>query len=380
MKSIFHPSSWDLERLKLDRGILLCVLFLMGLGLVQIYSSSYILATENFQDGFMYFRKQLLFSFIGLTVLFSFALMPTKFLLRWGWVIWIVAIIGVIMTYVPGLSVKAGGAHRWIRLPGDLRFEPTELLRVTFPFILSFWVKRFAEGKWGLATWWAQLFFMMGALVLVLKQPDFGTVVISTVLIMSLLFVYGLPWRMIAIMLVCAIPVFYVLVMREGYRRARLEAFLDPWSDPGEKGFQVIQSLLSFFSGGFSGVGLGQGQGKLFFLPEAHTDFTLSVLAEETGFIGFFMIMMVYGFLIFRGFQIALRAKKNQTESQVVALGLTVVLALSVLINVGVVLGMLPTKGLTLPFLSYGGSSLLSMCMAFGCLLNIERGQRLATT
>lgn len=379
MKSIFHPSSWDLERYRLDRGILLCVIFLMGLGLVQIYSSSYILATENFQDGFLYFRKQLIFSVLGLSVLFSFAFMPTQFLMRWGWVIWVVAIIGIMLTFIPSLSIKAGGAHRWIRMPGDLRFEPAELLRVSFPFVLAIWVKKFAEGKWGLASWWAQLFVMVGALVFVLKQPDFGTVVISTLLIMSLLFVYGLPWKMIAALSIAAIPVFWILVMREGYRRARLEAFLDPWADPGEKGFQVIQSLLSFFSGGFSGVGLGQGQGKLFFLPEAHTDFTLSVFAEETGFIGFFMIMMVYGFLIFRGFQIALRAKKNQTESQVVALGLTVVLALSVMINVGVVLGMLPTKGLTLPFLSYGGSSLVSMCMAFGCLLNIERGQRLAS-
>lgn len=372
-------NNFDTERWKLDRGILLCVLFLMGLGLVQIYSSSYILATENFQDGFLYFRKQLLFSILGLSVLFTFAFIPTQWLMKWGWLLWMLAVAGIILTYVPSLSIRAGGAHRWIRLPGDLRFEPAELLRVSFPFILAIWVKKFAEGRWNIASWWAQLFVMLGALGFVLKQPDFGTVVISSLLILSLLFVYGLPWRMIVVALIAAIPIFYFLVMRVGYRRARLDAFLDPWADPGEKGFQVIQSLLSFFSGGFSGVGLGQGQGKLFFLPEAHTDFTLSVLAEETGFIGFFLIMMVYGFLIFRGFQIALRAKKNNTDTQVVALGLTVVLALSVLINVGVVLGMLPTKGLTLPFLSYGGSSLISMCMAFGCLLNIDRGQRLAS-
>ncbi|MGE3757541.1 MAG: FtsW/RodA/SpoVE family cell cycle protein, partial [Pseudobdellovibrionaceae bacterium] len=174
--------------------------------------------------------------------------------------------------------------------------------------------------------------------------------------------------------LAIAIPAFYILVMSVPYRRARVLGFLDPWSDPESKGFQVIQSMLSFHSGGLTGVGLGQGQGKLFFLPEAHTDFTLAVLGEEMGFVGFILLMFLYGFIVFKGFQIAIRT--GSPFRKAVALGLTMTFALTVFINVGVVLGILPTKGLTLPFLSYGGSSLLTKSLMFGFLLAIERTDR----
>jgi cell division protein FtsW len=151
-------------------------------------------------------------------------------------------------------------------------------------------------------------------------------------------------------------------------------SFLDPWSDPERTGFQVIQSLLSFSSGGLFGVGLGEGQSKLFFLPEAHTDFTLAVLGEEVGFLGFLFILFMYGFLVLRGLQIA--ANTRDKFMSCVAYGLTVFFGLQVVTNVGVTLGLLPTKGLTLPFLSYGGSSIIVMGLLFGILLNIERSAR----
>jgi cell division protein FtsW len=171
--------------------------------------------------------------------------------------------------------------------------------------------------------------------------------------------------------LATALPAFYVLVMSVPYRRARVLAFLDPWADPDQKGFQVIQSMLSFSSGGIFGAGLGQGQGKLFFLPEAHTDFTMAVLGEEIGFIGFISVMALYGFIVVRGFQIAL--KTENTFRRALALGITITFAFSVFINAGVVMGLLPTKGLTLPFLSYGGSSLVALSLVLGLLLNIEK-------
>lgn len=146
--------------------------------------------------------------------------------------------------------------------------------------------------------------------------------------------------------------------------------FLDPWSDPANKGFQVIQSLLSFHSGGVTGVGLGQGQGKLFFLPEAHTDFTMAVFGEELGFIGFCLLLVLYGFVVFKTFQISFKAK--DTFQKCLALGFALIFSFSVFINMGVALGLLPTKGLTLPFLSYGGSSLLCLCFLFGLVINIE--------
>jgi cell division protein FtsW len=158
--------------------------------------------------------------------------------------------------------------------------------------------------------------------------------------------------------------------MRVPYRRARILAFLNPWEDPEQKGFQAIQSMLSFHSGGFWGVGLGQGQGKLFFLPEAHTDFTLAVLGEEMGFVGFCSILLLYGFIVWRGFQVAFKTEDLFRRS--VALGFSLIFAMNVFINSGVVMGLLPTKGLTLPFLSYGGSSLVTLCFMLGLLLNLE--------
>ena len=208
-------------------------------------------------------------------------------------------------------------------------------------------------------------------LVMVLEQPDFGTFAICAVVAMTLIFVNGLKWQFVLAGPLVLAASAYVLIINAPYRLARVKSFLDPWADPTESGFQVIQSMLSFYSGGVSGVGLGHGQGKLFFLPEAHTDFTLAVLGEETGYIGFVLVLLIYGFLMFRGIQIAMRAEAP--GERLAATGLTITLSLSVFINVGVVTGMLPTKGLTLPFLSYGGSSLLSTGIAYGLLLSRER-------
>ncbi|MGZ3797280.1 MAG: FtsW/RodA/SpoVE family cell cycle protein, partial [Pseudobdellovibrionaceae bacterium] len=186
----------------------------------------------------------------------------------------------------------------------------------------------------------------------------------------GLLFAFGLRWRYIIAFASAILPAVYFLIMAVPYRRARVLAFLDPWSNPASTGFQVIQSMLSFHSGGLTGAGIGQGQGKLFFLPEAHTDFTLAVFGEEMGFVGFLVILSLYGFVVMRGIQIAVKVEETFKKSMV--LGFTLSFALSVFINAGVVMGLLPTKGLTLPFLSYGGSSLVVLCFTFGLILNVE--------
>ena len=187
----------------------------------------------------------------------------------------------------------------------------------------------------------------------------------------SLLFIFGLSFKYLIAAGLAAVPLFYFLVRNVPYRHARVQAFLDPWSDPAQKGFQVIQSMLAIHSGGLTGQGLGQSQGKLFFLPEAHTDFTLAVFGEEMGFVGFVVILALYGYVIFRSFQIAIKSENIFHKAFSIGLGMT--FGLSVFINAGVVMGLLPTKGLTLPFLSYGGSSLVTLCVMFGILINIER-------
>jgi cell division protein FtsW len=360
---------------RLDRGLLLAIFTLIGIGLVQVYSSSFIFAVESRGDALYFFKRQFAFSILAIAVMIATANVPSRWLEKFGWILWPIAAIGIIATMVPGLGVRAGGAARWLKIPGGFVFEPSELLKISIGLLLATYFSRRAEvlGKW---EWPLKAILFVAPLVLVLKQPDFGTFTICAFVFFATLFAYGLRWRYIVAMVSVAVPSFYFLVMSVPYRRARILAFLDPWSDPEQKGFQVIQSMLSFQSGGLMGAGLGQGQGKLFFLPEAHTDFTLAVLGEEMGFLGFIFVFALYGYLVFRALQLA--ARSEERYPRVLALCLSLTFAFSVFINAGVVLGLLPTKGLTLPFLSYGGSSLIMVCFMFGLLLNIERRERQA--
>ncbi len=277
-------------------------------------------------------------------------------------------------TFVPGLGVKAGGASRWLNL-GPVNFEPSELLKVSLPLLLA----SFLTSHMGRTETSREKYFRMGTqslfiflpFALLLRQPDFGSVVICTVVLFSILFCYGMTLWQVAACVAAALPTFYLLVVNVPYRYARLQVFLDPWADPEKGGFQLIQSMLGFYSGGLTGVGLGQGLGKLFFLPEAHTDFTLSVLGEEIGFLGVLGVLGLYALLIFKGFQTA--AKAPSRFARITALGIVVAFVCQVQINAGVAMGLFPTKGLTLPFLSYGGSSLLMTAFGFGLILNIRR-------
>lgn len=349
--------------------LFLSVMALLGIGLVQVYSSSYIYATESFGNGLFFFQKQAFFVLIAFLMMLVFARVNLNWIRKWGWMLWLGAGAGVALTLIPGLGVKVGGSYRWLSLPFGFRFEPSEFLKVFLPVFLASLVIRPQTGMARMHTSFLMACFA-APFALLLLQPDFGSFSLMAVVLMTFLFVYGLKWRFIVAGLAAVIPAFYFLVMQVAYRRARVMSFLDPWSDPEQAGFQVIQSLLSFSSGGASGVGLGQGQGKLFFLPEAHTDFTLAVLGEETGFVGFFIVMSIYAFLIFRGLRIAARSEDPFNRS--LAVGLTTLFAMYVFTNVGVALGLLPTKGLTLPFLSYGGSSVVAMGVLFGLLLNLE--------
>lgn len=345
------------------------MIFLMGLGLVQVYSSSYMYAIEKQNDGLLFFKKQLLFVGLSIALLFWIATRSWQFNKKLALFSWVVAIIGVVATFVPGVAVKVGGAHRWINLPLGFRFEPAELLRVSFPVVVAVMLTP-TKARKGLAILAAKVLLIGTPLMLLLQQPDFGSFLICLLVSYCLLFVSGLRWGYVVGSFVSIFVAAIYLVASEPYRRARVIAFIDPWADQAEKGFQVIQSMLSFYSGGLFGVGMGQGQGKLFFLPEAHTDFTLAVLAEESGFLGFALVLLIYGFLLFRGLQIAIRAQDQR--DRLIATGITLTLGLSIFINVGVATGLLPTKGLTLPFLSYGGSSLLCTSLACGWLLSLE--------
>ncbi len=356
----------------LNSSLFLTVFSLFGVGLVQVYSSSYIFAIESYGDAHYFFKRQLLFTGLAIAVMIFATQISIEFLRKYAPLIFVGSVFFLLLTYIPGLGVRVGGAQRWIQLPFGFRFEPSEILKLSYClFIASMFCYRETVFK-GIKLGWYFLLFLV-PLPLLLKQPDFGTFVIIGLLTISIIYAVGVSLKWLVGAALAALPILYMLVWNVPYRKARLQAFFDPWSDPEAKGFQVIQSMLSVHSGGLTGQGLGQGQGKLFFLPEAHTDFTMAVFSEEMGFIGVCFLILVYGFLIFKGFQVSVRTE--DLFKKYLALGLTLIFAFAVFINAGVAIGLLPTKGLTMPFMSYGGSSLLAQGLLFGLLVNLEMSE-----
>ena len=359
---------------KNSRNIFLCLFFLSGLGLVQVYSSSFLFAGEHYGQGLFFFKKQALFAVLGWAAFFTLILIPWKYNRYLGMALWFGSVLALALTLFPPTNISVGGAKRWLDLPFGLRFQPSELLKATTPFLLA-WLIVLKE-KWPLQKifFWAVPFFALGLpLMILILQPDFGTVILLFALIFGLVFVLGLPWLYFIFSSLCVSGLFYFLLTSQAYRSARLDAFLNPWEDPMGKGFQIIQSLLGIYSGGFFGSGLGKGQIKLFFLPEAHTDFTLAVFAEETGFIGVLILFSVYAFLIYSGWRLSL--KIHSFYEKILSFALVFIFAISVFVHCAVNLALLPAKGLALPFLSYGGSSLLCSFLLFGWLISIEKSQ-----
>lgn len=358
-----------------NRNIFLCILFLSGLGLIQVYSSTYIFAVENYDSGLFFLKKQLIFVLIGFLSLFILSVIPWKYNRYIGMGAWLSSVLALILTLIPQVGISVSGAQRWLPLPFGMRFQPAELLKVTTPFILAYFVVLYEKWPLQKLLFWTIPFFSLAFPILMLiLQPDFGTVAIILMLAFAVIFVLGLSWRYIILGSSMIGALFYYLIVSRSYRFARIEGFLDPWADPLGKGFQVIQSLLSVHSGGLFGTGLGKGQSKLFFLPEAHTDFTLAVLAEEIGFIGLLFVFGVYAYLVFNCMKVIL--KTYDFYQKVLSYGLIIIFSAGVIIHTAVNLGLLPTKGLALPFLSYGGSSLVSTFLLFGWFFSLEKSNR----
>ncbi len=357
----------------LNRKILLLVLLLTVFGLVQVYSSSYIFSENQYGDGLFFFKKQVLFAVVGFALLFVLVDMPWRWTKFTGISLWVLSVLLLTATLIPGLGVSAGGAQRWIDMPFGFRFQPSELFKVSCPFAFVYLISLKQENvfKHPVLFWVAPVFAFGLPLLVLALQPDFGSMVLFFLLAFSVVFIVGIEWRYILSALTVMSLVMYLMVAFKPYRLSRIKAVLDPWSDPLQSGFQVIQSMVTFHSGGFWGTGLGQGQGKLFFLPEAHTDFTFAVLGEEVGFLGCFILLTLYALLTAYGMKVAF--KTEDRLQRILAFSLTLVFASSVITHVGVNLGAFPPKGLTLPFISYGGSALVCHLLLFAWLLNIEK-------
>lgn len=353
-----------------DILLLGATLALITFGTVMIYSSSSLLALDKFKDGEFFIKKQFFFLIIGMIVMTLAGKINYSIWNKLAYPALVASFILLVLLLIPGFGVRAGGATRWLKL-GGVTFQVVEVVKVGLVIFLA----QYLAERWKkLETISAPIFVSLGAAgilaALVYLQPDYGSAILLAVITIIMLFLAGIRLRYLLILGIVFLPVMVGLLLLKGYRVERLITYLDPWKDPLKSGFQIIQSFISFGSGGATGVGLGGGMQKLFYLPEAHTDFILAIIAEESGLIGVIMVIALYAILIYRGFAIAYRI--NDFFGYLLAAGLTLVIAFGVVINILGVMGLIPLKGMALPFLSYGGTSLVMSMAAVGILMNIS--------
>jgi len=354
---------------KTDYWIFVSVIMLIFMGVMMVYSSSAILANERYHDSYFFLKKEIVFALVAVGLMFT--LMRVDYHLYWKLVypFMFLTLVLCILVAIPGIGVKAGGARRWISIAG-FTFQPSEMVKLSLLLFMAYSLakKREKMEKFtiGILPHVAVAGLMMG---LILLQKDLGTAFTLGVVLMILLFVGGTRLSYLAGGGLLSLPILYLLIFSVDYRRQRIMAFLDPWTHMSDSGFQIIQSYVAFNRGGIWGTGLGEGKQKLFYLPAAHTDFILSGVGEELGLFGVLFVLFLFVTLIVRGFRASLKAP--DLFGMYLALGITCLIGVQSLINFGVVMGLLPTKGLPLPFISYGGTSLIMMSACAGILLNI---------
>ena len=358
-----------------DKWLLLVTALLVGFGALMIYSSTSVItpvfAKKNITE-FYYFKRHIFTIIIGFVFLFfAYYKLKPSYLKKIAVPLLIVSFVLLILVYLPGIGVTAGGARRWIRL-WPSTFQPSELVKLSMVIFLARYMSMPEYRTDSIKSFIKPVFIMGVFQAAIITQPDFGAVMSLAFLTFAMLFLSGIKLRYIASLSVFAIPVIIKLVM-EPYRLKRITCFLDPWKDPQGCGFQLVQSFIALGSGGLTGIGLGSSKQKLSYLPESHTDFIFSIIGEEFGFIGVIIVIALFLVLFIKGISIANRAKDRFVYY--LATGLSLMISLQALINFAVATGLVPTKGLPLPFISYGGSSLLVNMVAIGILLNISKGE-----
>ena len=364
-----------------DYMLLLPVVFLLGVGLVFVYSASSHTAAHRMGDTYFYLKRQGLFCLLGLALMIIAKNTPSSLYARMVYPLLLASFSLLAILHIPGVGSTVGGAHRWLRVAG-FSFQPSELAKFALAVYLAYSMSKKGSSMSSFSKGMLPNLLVAGVFMLmILLQPDLGTAAIIGCWVITVLFVGGAnPFMLSGLILIAGIALRF-LIMSADYRMARWWAFLNPWEDPQGIGFQIIHSFLAFGSGGLFGTGLGNSKQKLFYLPEAHTDFVLSIAAEEVGLVGVGLIIILFTVIVVRGVRIALNAR--DLYSTYLAFGLTCLIGLQVVVNMGVVMGLLPTKGLTLPLISYGGSSLAVNLLIIGVLLNISaqsRGARSAPT
>jgi len=358
------------RKLKSDGVLFTTTVLLVALSVVMVYSASAAVALDKFQRPYLFLIKQGMWAALGLAVLFIVMRIDYR---TYREPVFIWSCLGIVTLSLVAVlfSPPVNNARRWFGIAG-IGVQPSELAKLAAIFFIAALLERrmhrINEIKYALAPIGLLVFILFGLIIL---EPDFGTSMSLLLIAAVMVFAAGLNYRYIAGAVLCAIPPVALLVMGTAYRRQRVLTFLDPWRDPLGAGFQVIQSIIAVGSGGVLGRGLMNGVQKLFFLPEPHTDFIYSVISEELGLIGATAVLLCFALITWRGLKVALRAP--DTFGALLALGLTTMVAVQALFNISVALGLLPTKGIPLPFVSFGGSSLLINLLGMGILLNVSQ-------
>ena len=359
------------EGFAVDKWLLRAVAALLALGVTMVLSTSYLYSQERFTDGTYFFRKQLIAIGGGLVVLVICSLLPSALYRRLSYPLLGMSLLVLILVLIPGIGVARGGARRWLMLPG-FAFQPAEMAKLAIVLYLAHSMARKAEKIKTFALGVVPHLIVAAVfLAALLLEPDFGTALILAALLYLMLFVGGVRLSHLLATGLMALPLLVYVMLTAEYRLRRLLTFMDPWREASSSGFQVVQSLIAFGSGQLWGRGLGESRQKLFYLPEAHTDFVFSVVGEELGLLGVLVVLALFGIIIARGLR--LTCKIEEPFEQYLAFGLTVLLGLQALIHMGVVMGLMPTKGLVLPFISYGGSAMVINLMEAGILLGLSR-------
>jgi cell division protein FtsW len=358
------------RKLKSDKVLFTATLLLVCTSVVMVYSASALVALERYQQPYLFLTKQVMWAVLGLAVLAIAMRVDYRAYRNDGFIWCLIAVVGLMLVGVM-FTAPVNGTRRWFGV-GGLGIQPSELAKIACVFFTALVLERRMHRIDDLSYSLLPIGIIVGGMMgLILLQPDFGTAMSLLLIAATMVFVAGLHYRYFIATILIAIPVCYLVLVSAPYRRRRLLAFWDPWTDPLGDGFQIIQSLIAVSTGGVFGRGLMGGVQKLFYLPEPHTDFIYAVIGEELGLIGSTAILLCFCLIAWRGIRITTRAQ--EPFGALVALGMTTMIVVQAFVNMSVVLGLMPTKGIPLPLVSAGGSSLLISLLGMGVLLNISQ-------
>lgn len=336
----------------------------------MVYSASNVVALYKYDDSLYYIKRQAIFAVIGVILMIIISKINLTIIYKYTSVIFIVSLVFLILVLIPGIGSVRGGARSWIGI-GSLSFQPSELIKVTIVLFLAKFLSKNDKDLLKFKYFLATLLIVVFIFGLIMLQPDFGTglvIVLSSVL---LLFLTGAPFKYFLLLIFCGVGGIIVLIISAPYRMERIFSFLDPWSDPLGSGFQTIQSLYALAPSGLFGLGFNKSIQKHFFLPEPQNDFIFAIIAEELGLIGAGFLILMFLFLIYRIFKIGVLS--SNYFQKYLAFGIALIFFVQVFINIGVVIGLLPVTGITLPIISYGGTSIIVSLAMIGVVLNISK-------